>query len=115
MVVHGVVQGVGFRPFVCRLAREASFVGHCGNDQVSVFIEVEGPPSTLDDFLERLASEAPPLSRVMEIQAEDIPVGGGSGFEIIPSRNAGGTRTLVRQGAVGRSIVNNQHIDGGTQ
>jgi len=70
--VSGVVQGVGFRPFVWRLARELALSGWVRNDARGVEIAVEGDAAQLVTLCERLRSEAPPLARIdaIEIQAE---------------------------------------------
>ena len=62
--VHGVVQGVGFRPFVYRLAREEGLGGFIGNDTDGVTVEIEGPPERIAAFRARLTAEAPPLARI---------------------------------------------------
>src|ERR1035437_10484585 len=72
--VRGVVQGVGFRPFVYRLALEEGLAGFVGNDTDGVTIEIEGPEERVEAFLIRLRSDAPPLSRIDSITArETIP------------------------------------------
>ena len=58
--IHGAVQGVGFRPFIYRLATELGLHGWVINDTEGVFIEVEGAESTLARFLDRLPAETPP-------------------------------------------------------
>ena len=85
-MVRGVVQGVGFRPFVARLARELDLAGHCGNDETSVFIEAEGPPRSLADLIRRLREDAPPMALVEEVRDQAMSPTGDSGFEIVPSR-----------------------------
>lgn len=67
----GVVQGVGFRPFVHRLAAGLGLAGHVGNDSDGVFIVVEGPGDAVAEFLLRLRSDAPPLAVVDQI----VPTG----------------------------------------
>src|SRR4051794_41843095 len=62
--VEGTVQGVGFRPFVFRLASELSLAGFVFNDEQGVLLEVEGDDAEVDGFLRRLAAEAPPLASV---------------------------------------------------
>ena len=62
--VSGLVQGVGFRPYVYRLATELHLAGHVGNDTAGVFIEVEGDRLAVDAFEQRLAAERPPLARI---------------------------------------------------
>ena len=77
--VHGVVQGVGFRPFVHRLATELGLTGNVGNDLAGVVVEVEGPGGDLDRFVDRLGVEAPTLARIEQVEAERVtPVGDGA-------------------------------------
>ena len=57
--IEGTVQGVGFRPYVYRLAGELGVAGHVANDARGVLIEVEAAPATLERFLARLPAEAP--------------------------------------------------------
>jgi hydrogenase maturation protein HypF len=64
ITVRGVVQGVGFRPFVYRLATEEGLAGFIGNDTGGVTIEIEGPADRVEAFRRRLEAEAPPLSRI---------------------------------------------------
>ncbi len=85
LTVTGVVQGVGFRPFVHRLATELNLTGFVGNDSGSVFIEVQGPAGALDRFAARLRSDAPPLATVREVVATEIPS--------VPADPAGGEPT----------------------
>jgi hydrogenase maturation protein HypF len=63
VAVEGVVQGVGFRPFVYRLARSCALAGSVRNDGRGVLIEVEGNPDAVQRFLHRLVSEAPAAAR----------------------------------------------------
>jgi hydrogenase maturation protein HypF len=80
--VAGVVQGVGFRPFVYGLARRYGVCGSVLNDGAGVVIEAEGPPEVLDRFVERLAAEAPPLARVERVAQDRIEPLGETGFRI---------------------------------
>ena len=66
--VEGVVQGVGFRPYVFRLATELGLNGFVLNDERGVLVEVEGDASALDRFTERLPREAPPLAAVEHVE-----------------------------------------------
>ena len=75
--VSGTVQGVGFRPFVFRLAGELELSGWVRNDERGVEIEVEGGEQALSEFLDRLPSEAPPLASVEEVTAQALPARGG--------------------------------------
>jgi hydrogenase maturation protein HypF len=87
--VRGTVQGVGFRPFVWRLARELALDGWVLNDAEGVLAEVQGARASLEDFVRRVADDAPPLSRVTAVEAEAVAAEPGSGFSIAASR--GGT------------------------
>lgn len=95
IVVTGVVQGVGFRPFVHRLATELGLTGLVGNDAASVFVEVQGPRETVEEFAERLVADAPPLAHVASVRATEMPPVAADGFVIVPSRAADGARTAI--------------------
>lgn len=95
VVVRGVVQGVGFRPFVARIAADLDLSGHCGNDAVSVFLEAEGPVAALDELCRRIRSESPPMSSITDIDSQDLVPLGDTTFSIVPSRSLPGPRTLV--------------------
>lgn len=92
--VTGTVQGVGFRPFVHRLAAELGLTGHVGNDPRGVFIEVQG--ERVEEFLRRLRADAPPMSRIDGLTATDVGVRAESGFRIVGSGagTAGGTTAI---------------------
>jgi hydrogenase maturation protein HypF len=87
--VEGTVQGVGFRPFVYRLASELELSGHVLNDSRGVLLEVEAAAPTVDRFLERLSAEAPPLARVERVLTDELPSTGQRGFSILASPSAG--------------------------
>lgn len=93
--VTGIVQGVGFRPFVYRLATELGLTGHVGNDSARVFILVVGAQRTIDDFARRLCTEAPPLAHVEQIIRRPTGAVHGDHFTIIASQSVAGERTLV--------------------
>ena len=80
--VRGVVQGVGFRPFVYRLAHDHNLKGWVLNHSGGVAIEVEGPAPTLDAFVHDLTAEAPPLARIISVEVEEAPPRGYERFEI---------------------------------
>lgn len=84
--VRGVVQGVGFRPHVYRLATELGLAGEVANLGAEVEVLVEGEPAALDEFSRRLALEAPPVAVVEECLASTAEPTGRSGFRIVHSR-----------------------------
>ena len=83
--VDGVVQGVGFRPFVYGLAREQRLAGWVCNDTRGVLLEVEGEPEALKRFLDQLATQPPPLANVESVQTEPQSPTGECGFRILAS------------------------------
>ncbi len=87
--VEGTVQGVGFRPFVYRLAAELGLAGWVLNDSHGVLIEAEGEPGALARLLERLRSEAPPLAIVERVSNEPVDPTGEPGFRITESEDRG--------------------------
>jgi hydrogenase maturation protein HypF len=93
--VEGVVQGVGFRPFVHALATGLGLAGRVGNDLDGVFIEVEGPAARVDDFLAALTDKAPPLADVERVTATVAAPCGVAGFTIVASDGTGPRRTLL--------------------
>jgi hydrogenase maturation protein HypF len=95
IVIRGVVQGVGFRPFVYRLAREEGLGGWVKNSAQGVFIEVEGPEQSLDDFLLRLPQEKPPLSFIQSLEYSVLEPVGYPGFQIRRSLDGGEKQALI--------------------
>jgi hydrogenase maturation protein HypF len=93
--VEGVVQGVGFRPFVHRLAAELDLGGWVANDERGVLLEVEGEPGAVESFLERLRAEAPPLASVERVSATALPATGERKFAIRESASGGRVEALV--------------------
>jgi hydrogenase maturation protein HypF len=93
--VDGTVQGVGYRPFVYRLAGELGIAGWVLNDERGVLVEAEGPPDAVHVFLARLRADAPPLAEVRGVEAQDVPVVGRSGFEIVASERGGAATAPV--------------------
>lgn len=87
--VTGIVQGVGFRPFVYGLARARGLGGSVWNDGRGVVVEAEGDPAALDDFAASLAAEAPSLARVDRVVSELLRPVGEVGFEVAPSAATG--------------------------
>jgi len=74
---------------VYRLATALELGGHVLNDEHGVLIEIEGPPRRIDEFLARLASEAPPMAAVEGLLTEDAPTTGGCEFRIVASESSG--------------------------
>jgi len=93
--VQGVVQGVGFRPFVYRLAREHKLNGWVRNTSGNVEIVVEGPAASIDRFVNDLKTKAPPLARIETIKASSCPPQGYTEFEIHQSLSQQGKYQLV--------------------
>ena len=93
--VRGVVQGVGFRPFVYRLATEDHLAGFIGNDTDGVIIELEGPEPRIDSFLKRLTAETPPLARIDSVGLESLAPLGDATFRIIASEVHGRVSTGI--------------------
>ena len=87
--VTGTVQGVGFRPFVYRLAIEHDLAGWVLNDVDGVLLEVEGDAEAIDRFLEQVEYRAPPLAEVEGIAPEDLPPNGEVSFDILTSEAVG--------------------------
>ena len=87
--VEGTVQGVGFRPFVYRLASELELSGWVLNDSRGVLLEAEGAPAALEALLSRLRDEAPPLAVVERITPEAVEPSGGTDFRIVESEEGG--------------------------
>jgi len=83
--VRGTVQGVGFRPFIYRLARDEALAGWVRNDSTGVVIEVEGRAERVARFLERLPAEAPPVADIAEVSHEAVAPEGAAAFEIARS------------------------------
>ena len=83
--ITGVVQGVGFRPFVYGLAQRLELTGWVRNTSAGVDIEADGPPRALAAFAEALAVEAPPLARIDSIEVSDRPADGFTTFKIVHS------------------------------
>jgi hydrogenase maturation protein HypF len=92
--VAGVVQGVGFRPFVYGLATRLDLAGFVLNDGEGVLLEAEGRPDALDRLAAALRADAPALARVDGVTAEVRPVTGDTGFEIRPSRASARTALI---------------------
>ena len=93
--VSGIVQGVGFRPFVYRLAMRHMLTGWVLNDSAGVGIEAEGAAASLDAFAAALRDEAPLAASVTAVTVREIPPVGAQDFRILPSPAGDAPRTLV--------------------
>jgi hydrogenase maturation protein HypF len=93
--VSGIVQGVGFRPYVYRLATGRRLRGTIRNTSAGVTIEIQGPAETVQDFVDRLPAEAPPLARITGLAVRDVPCNGDRDFCIVHSHEGEEVRTLI--------------------
>ena len=88
--VRGTVQGVGFRPFVYKLAQAYSLTGHVFNSSVGVTIEIEGRGTLVDEFVKHLREDAPQLAEVQEVVIARMQLIDTMGFSILLSREEEG-------------------------
>ena len=93
--VLGIVQGVGFRPFIHRLSRRHQVAGTVLNYAGGVDIEIEGPPATLQAFVDDLRNGKPPIAVIEDLTTEATEPTGEPGFEILPSRDGAEGPILV--------------------
>jgi hydrogenase maturation protein HypF len=93
--VSGIVQGVGFRPFIYRLALKHRLGGYVLNTSRDVEMEIEGHPDSLEAFLNDLISETPVLASLREVVAEDALPVGERDFSILESLEAGATAAVI--------------------
>jgi len=102
--IRGVVQGVGFRPVVWRLARGLGLRGRVWNDAGGVVVELWGDGGGIGRFLERLEEEAPPLARIEGIERAPLEGTAPPAFTIVASRG-GEVQTGVPAVLQARSAV----------
>jgi len=95
LAIRGVVQGVGFRPFVFRLATELAVTGWVANSPQGVCLEIEGPPSRVREFVLRLEPERPPHCCIQSLETTYLDPLGYTEFDIRPSETGGARETLV--------------------
>ncbi|HEY7616099.1 MAG TPA: carbamoyltransferase HypF, partial [Terriglobales bacterium] len=93
--VSGIVQGVGFRPYVYRLATQAGLKGTICNTSAGVAIEVQGDSQEVDSFVRRLTVEAPPLARITDLAVREVACNGDRDFRIVGSVGDEEMRTLI--------------------
>lgn len=95
VLVEGIVQGVGFRPFVYQLACRLGLAGWVCNDTAGVTIEIEGPAAATSAFLHQIQTESPPLARISRLSRQPLTPTGEAGFAIRQSVAADGVRVQV--------------------
>lgn len=93
--VNGIVQGVGFRPFVYSLARRHGLAGEVSNTSAGVAIVVEGPAAAIEAFAADLVNDPPPLAHIVEVLRQAVPVAGYLQFTIALSSAAASRSTLI--------------------
>jgi hydrogenase maturation protein HypF len=93
--LRGIVQGVGFRPFVYRLAGDLGLAGYVLNSSAGLVAEAEGPAADVDRFAEAIVSEAPPLAWIQESVVAELPPIGEAGFTIRESLAETGEFALI--------------------
>ena len=93
--INGIVQGVGFRPFVFALAQKYRLCGEVANTADGVWIHVQGHARTLDRFVNEIPKKCPPLAQITHMTASPRPLGSYSNFTISPSQNRQGHTTLI--------------------
>jgi hydrogenase maturation protein HypF len=93
--VRGIVQGVGFRPFVYKLAASLHLTGFVFNSSSGVSIEIEGSSASIDQFIDSLKLNPPPLAEIDELTVSDAPIVGDLVFNILSSREELGEFALI--------------------
>ncbi len=93
--VNGIVQGVGFRPFVYNLAVRLGLSGFVGNNAEGVFIEIQGKSAALESFIDQLTHQPPPLAEISQFTQHEIPVQNKAKFFIQHSEKASLAATLI--------------------
>jgi len=95
ILVSGIVQGVGFRPYVYRLATDRNLEGSISNTLAGVTIEVQGPLELVEEFVSLLPAEAPALAQITGVSVRELPCKPDRRFEILPSRAGAHADTLI--------------------
>lgn len=100
ITIEGIVQGVGFRPFVFRLAEHHGIAGWVQNTTAGVVVEAEGDARRLASFVADLTGKAPPLAVIVSLATEEIPPQGGTAFAIRYSEGSAGPVRVAPDGDV---------------
>ncbi|MCP4709437.1 MAG: carbamoyltransferase HypF, partial [Planctomycetes bacterium] len=93
--INGIVQGVGFRPFIFNLARAQGLTGFVSNTSEGVIVEVQGSTKAVVEFITAINQEAPPLALITDISTADIPIVAADEFVIIPSDGQAKVATMI--------------------
>ena len=93
--INGIVQGVGFRPFIYQLARHHGLTGEVANTATGVSLLVEGPSDRIQSFIDDLPRRKPPLAQIVEISRVEAPLSGFTAFSIVKSRKSASRATLI--------------------
>ncbi len=94
-IIHGAVQGIGFRPFIYRLAGEMKINGWISNIPEGVLIEAEGPKEQLESFKEKIHSDKPDLASIHSCEVTELDAAGYTSFEIRESRQSGKKQAVI--------------------
>lgn len=93
--VQGLVQGVGFRPFIYNLAHKYGLSGRVSNTSKGVEIDIEGEEEDITDFISAVQEQPPRLAKIEKITTKDLPTGKHQNFQIITSKSEDDTLTLI--------------------
>jgi hydrogenase maturation protein HypF len=93
--INGIVQGVGFRPFVYQLAGLHGLCGHVANTAAGVTVHIEGAAPQIKAFIADLEAKKPPLAHIVEITIDDTPPAGHRDFSILKSEGSDHRATLI--------------------
>ena len=95
ITVKGTVQGIGFRPFIYRIASRKNLAGFVANTTNGVVIEAEGGEKNVTNLVEEIRADTPPNAEILSLDLLDLPSTGQKGFAIIPSRGNGEVSIMV--------------------
>jgi hydrogenase maturation protein HypF len=95
LAINGIVQGVGFRPFLFQLAEQHGLLGEVSNTATGVDLVIEGPPANLQAFIDEIPRRKPPLAHIVEITIIDRPPNGYGAFSIVKSSKSTSRATLI--------------------